>query len=71
MGEIIIGILRVCLAGVIGLPCLIIANVLVSFEEEVDKWIAKDPFWAYYILKYILMVITAPFAIGAGFMAFA
>ncbi|MEK7588225.1 MAG: hypothetical protein AAB438_00210 [Patescibacteria group bacterium] len=35
-----------------------------ALMDEIEEWIKKDPFWAYYLLKWLIFLVASPFKAG-------
>ncbi len=57
-------IFRIFFTAVIGFPCLCIYMGSTALMDEIEEWIKKDPFWAYYLLKWLIFLVASPFKAG-------
>jgi hypothetical protein len=63
-------ILKLLLLVTIGLPCMFISMGSYMLVDEVNKWIQEDNFWAYHALKWLIIIVSSPFKIGASFIQY-
>jgi len=51
----------------VAFPCMFISMGSYALVDEINAWIKEDSFWAYYILKWLIVFLSSPFKMVSSF----